>query len=80
MSQQKSKINSNTISMKYYLKNAKNYLIYMYLLIKGGDLGKRSSKQFSRLNIDEIRMFIEVMQHNSQFDFQSFKVLKNKWG
>ena len=66
--------------MGYYLKNAKRYLIYMYHLIKGGDLGKRSSKQFSRLLIDEKRMFIEGMQHNSQFDFQSFKVLNNKWG
>jgi hypothetical protein len=66
--------------MKYYLENAKRYLVYMYHLIKGGDLGKRSSKQFSRLNIDEKRMFIEGMQYNSQFDFQYSKVLNNKWG
>ena len=66
--------------MKYYLENAKRYLIYMYHLIKGGDSSKKINKQFSRLNIDEKRMVIEGVQHNSQFDVQSSKVLNNKWG
>lgn len=66
--------------MKYYLENAKNYLIYMYHLIKGGDSLKKLNKQFSRVHIDGKRLFIEGMEYNSQFDFQSSKVLNNKWG
>jgi len=66
--------------MKYYLENAKNYLIYMYHLVKGGDSLKILNKQFSKLNIDDKRLFIEGMEYNSQFDFQSSKVLNNKWG
>jgi len=66
--------------MKYYLDNVKRYLVYMYLLIKGGDSLKRLNKQFSRLNIDEKRMFIEGIEYNFKFDFQSYEVLNNKWG
>ena len=66
--------------MKYYLENAKNYLIYMYHLIKGGDSLKKLNKQFSRVHIDGKRLFIEGMEYNSQFDFQSSRVLNNKWG
>lgn len=66
--------------MKYYLQNIKNYLIYMYYLIKGGNFKKRIDSQFFKLNIDEKRMFIEGAQHSSQFDFQSSKVSNNKWG
>jgi hypothetical protein len=66
--------------MKYYLENVKNYLIYMYHLIKGRDSLKILNKQFSKLNIDDKRLFIEGMEYNSQFDFQSSKVLNNKWG
>ena len=66
--------------MKYYLKNIRSYIIYMYHLIKGGNSSKKINKQFSRLNIDEKRMFMEGMQHNSQFDVQFSKVFNNKWG
>jgi len=66
--------------MKYYLQNAKNYLIYMYHLIKGGDSLKILNKQFSKLSIDDKRLFMEGTEYNSQFDFQSSKVLNNKWG
>jgi hypothetical protein len=52
----------------------------MYHLIKGGNSSKKINKQFSRLNIDEKRMFMEGMQHNSQFDVQFSKVFNNKWG
>jgi hypothetical protein len=66
--------------MNYHLENAKRYLIYMYHLIKGRDSIKRIDYQFSRLNIDDKRMFVSGMAYNSQFDFQSSKVLNNKWG
>ena len=80
MSQQKNKINSNTINMKYYLKNAKRYLIYMYHLIKGDSISSRVLNQWDKLNPNEKKLFMEGMEHNSQFDFKSFKVLNNKWG
>lgn len=66
--------------MKYYLNNIKNYLIYMYHLIKGGDSIKRLDSQFKRLDIYDRRLFIKRERYNSQFDFQSFKALNNKWG
>lgn len=66
--------------MKYYLKNIKSYIIYMYLLIKGDSANLRVLNQWNKLNTDEKKLFLEGMEHNSQFDFKSFKVLNNKWG
>lgn len=66
--------------MGYYLKNAKRYLIYMYHLIKGDSISSRVLNQWDKLNPNEKKLFMEGMEHNSQFDFKSFKVLNNKWG
>lgn len=66
--------------MKYYLENLKRYLIYMYLLIKGDSISYRVLNQWDKLNPNEKKLFMEGMEHNSQFDFKSFKVLNNKWG
>jgi hypothetical protein len=61
--------------MKYYLENAKRYLIYMYHLIKGGN-----KSQYYKLNDDDKKLFNEGIEHNSQFDFGIFRVSNNKWG
>lgn len=66
--------------MKYYLKNIKSYIIYIYLLIKGDSANLRVLNQWDKLNHDEKKLFLDGMQHTSQFDFKSFNVLNNKWG
>jgi hypothetical protein len=67
--------------MKYYLENAKRYLIYMYHLIKGGDSISRLIKQYNKLNEDEKQIFNEKpIIEPSDSNVGIFSILNNKWG
>ena len=63
--------------MKYYLNNIKNYLIYMYHLIKGGDPLKKINEQYNKLNKEEKLLFNSTPNTS---DRGIFRACNNKWG
>ena len=78
--------------MKYYLQNAKRYLIYMYHLSTGEYPKWRLFKQYDKLNDEEKDLFSNHIsqvyfgksntedKQLSQVDFGVFKAINNKWG